>query len=66
MAIVYMVGDLHEKCGHVEYKMPKAMADAYLKTRGSEDKKMHPMDFLVKVVNEEFGLAHKCEKVLIY
>lgn len=54
------------KSGAIEYKMPKAMADAYLKTRNEEEKKMRPADFLVKVVNEQFGLLHNCVQVLIY
>lgn len=70
MAIINTTGTLHEKCGHVEYKMPKAMADAYLKHRKSygsdEDKKMTPTQYLTKVVNEEFGLLHHCENVLVY
>ena len=46
MAIVHMMGDLHEKSGKIEYKMPEAMAKAYLKARGSEDMKMHPNAYL--------------------
>jgi uncharacterized protein (DUF2267 family) len=66
MAIVHMMGDQHTKSGKIEYKMPEEMAKAYLKTRGSEDMKMHPDDFLCKVVNEEFGLRGLCEKVIVY
>ena len=66
MAIVHMMGDLHEKSGKIEYKMPEAMAKAYLKARGSEDMKMHPNAYLCKVVNEEFGLRGLCEKVIVY
>lgn len=58
------------KSGAVEYKMPKAMADAYLAHRKSygtdEERKMRPVDYLTKVVNEEFGLLHNCVHVLIY
>lgn len=58
------------KSGAVEYKMPKAMADAYLKHRKShgtdEEKKMNPNDYLAHVVNEEFGLLYNCTRVLVY
>lgn len=66
MAIVHMMGTLHEKSGKIEYKMPDAMAKAYLKARGGEDMKMHPNAYLCKVVNEEFGLRGHCVKVIVY
>ena len=70
MAIVSKMGTLHEKAGNIEYKMPKAIADAYLKHRKSygtaEEKKLTPTEYLVKVVNEEFGLLHQCVNVIVY
>ena len=52
------------KPGNVEYKMPKAMADAILKER--TDKKMRPQEYLVNYVNEQFGLLYNCSKVIVY
>ena len=66
MAKVTMLGTVHEKAGNVEYKMPKAMADALLKERKDGDKKMRPQEYLVKVVNDNFGLLYNCTKVIIY
>lgn len=66
MAVVTKMGTLHEKAGNVEYKMPKAMADALLKERKDGDKKMRPQEYLVKVVNDNFGLLYNCTKVIIY
>ncbi len=53
------------KAGNIEYIMSKTMADELLKTRRAEEKKMQPKDFLVKCVNEEFGLMYNCTKVTI-
>ena len=66
MAKVTMLGTAHEKAGNVEYKMPKAMADAILKDRKDGDKKLRPQEYLVKFVNEQFGLLYNCTKVIIY
>lgn len=53
----------HERAGAVEYAMPEGLAQEILKTRKGTEKNMHPEDFLVKVVNETFGLKEKCVKV---
>lgn len=53
----------HERAGAVEYAMPEGLAQELLKTRKGTEKNMHPEDFLVKVVNETFGLKEKCVKV---
>lgn len=66
MAKVVKEGSLHEKVGDVEYKMPKAMADALLKDRKGDDKKMRPQDYLIQVVNDNFGLLYHCSKVIVY
>lgn len=67
MAKVTFQGQLHEKVGSVEYKMPVKMAQALLKARkGEMDKKMRPKDYLVKVVNEDFGLLYHCDNVITY
>lgn len=64
--IVNRVGTLHEKAGCVEYKIPYAMAKAYLSMRKESEKKLHPLAYLTNVVNEEFGLKGQCVKVIQY
>ena len=66
MASIIKPGTLHEKAGFIEYKMPEAMAKAYLNERTGEEKKMRPNDFLCKIVNEEFGLKGYCTRVIRY
>ena len=66
MASIVKPGTLHEKAGFIEYKMPEAMAKAYLNERTGEEKKMRPNDFLCKIVNEEFGLKGYCTRVIRY
>ena len=66
MASIVKPGTLHEKAGFIEYKMPEAMAKAYLNERTAEEKKMRPNDFLCKIVNEEFGLKGYCTSVIRY
>lgn len=66
MATIVKPGTLHEKAGFIEYKMPEAMAKAYLNERTAEEKKMRPNDFLCKIVNEEFGLKGYCTRVIRY
>lgn len=66
MASIVKPGTLHEKAGFIEYKMPEAMAKAYLNGRTAEGKKMRPNDFLCKIVNEEFGLKGYCTRVIRY
>ena len=63
---VVKLGTLHEKAGCVEYKMPYNMAKAYLAARKENEKKLHPLVYLTKVVNEEFGLKGECVKVIQY
>ena len=66
MASIVKPGTLHEKAGFIEYKMPEAMAKAYLNERTAEEKKMRPNDFLCKIVNDEFGLKGYCTRVIRY
>ena len=66
MATIVKPGTLHEKAGFIEYKMPEAMAKAYLNGRTAEEKRMRPNDFLCKIVNEEFGLKGYCTRVIRY
>lgn len=58
-------GTLHQKVGAVEYQMPKSFADAILKQRKPGEKNIRPQDYLVQLVNNEFGLKNHCVKVTI-
>lgn len=66
MPTVTKLGNLHERVGAVEYKMPKEMAKALLSSRKGTDAKMHPTAYLCKVVNETFGLLYHCDNVITY
>ena len=50
----------------IEYKMPVAMAETYLKQRKGNDAKMNPNEFLCKLVNEEYGVLGNCVNVITY
>lgn len=49
----------------IEYKMSKAAANYYLGDRKGDDKKLHPDQYLCKVVNETFGLKGNCIHVIV-
>ena len=66
MATINKVGTLHEKVGAIEYKMPDQMARELLKARKGDEVKMHPNDYLCKIVNEQFGLKCHCARVIRY
>ena len=46
-----------------EYQMSATMAKEIVKTRKGDDKKLKPQEYLVKYVNEHFGLRYPCIKV---
>jgi hypothetical protein len=48
-----------------EYKMSKAMADEALKNRKGDDKKAQNQEYLVKYVNEQFGLRLPVVRVIV-
>ena len=52
--------------GVIEYKMPKEMAEMYLKTAKGEFAKKHPKVYLIQVVNEEFGIKGTCINVITF
>lgn len=52
--------------GTIEYKMPKEMATMYLKTAKGEFAKKHPKEYLIQVVNEEFGVKGTCVNVITF
>jgi hypothetical protein len=64
--VAVIQGFSSEKSGFVEYKMPIAMANAYLASRKDSEKKRNPQDFLVDIVNKDFGLKGHCVKVITY
>lgn len=51
------------KVGTIEYQMPAAMAAEILKARKGADKNLRPQEYLIKHVNECFGLLYNCVKV---
>ena len=61
--IIHKDGELHERCGSVEYKMSAAMADHIMKTH--KGPKKNKQDVLVNYVNTQLGLKDKCVKVLV-
>lgn len=46
-----------------EYVMSRAMAKEMLGNRMDEDKKKRPNDYLMEVINNEFGIMGTCVKV---
>lgn len=64
--VAVIQGSSSEKAGFVEYKMPIAMAKAYLASRKDNEKKKPVDEFLVGIVNKDFGLKGHCVKVITY
>ena len=56
---------MSERYGNIEYIMPASVAEYYLKIRKGEEKNLPKETYLIKVVNEEFGLMYECTKVTI-
>ena len=50
----------------VEYRMPTGVAKTLLDARKGEEKKMHPNDYLCKVVNECYGIRGRVTRVIQY
>ena len=48
----------------VEYKMSSVMVKQLLSKRKGTEAKMNPQDFLVKYVNENYGLLRQCVRVI--
>lgn len=61
--VIHKEGELHERCGSVEYKMSAAMADHIMKTH--KGPKKDKQDVLVNYVNTQLGLKDKCTRVLV-
>lgn len=50
----------------VEYKMSKKMFDALVKTRATEeDKKMNPYSYVMRVINETFGIKGTVTHIIV-
>lgn len=49
----------------IEYQMSPLCAKNLLATRSAEEQKLHPTQFLAKVVNEQYGLLGHCVNVII-
>ena len=50
----------------MEYQMTKKMFDALLKTRSETEKKLNPYVFVMKVVNEQFGVKGEVTHISIH
>ena len=48
---------------YFEYVMSKELAKELLDSRHGDEKKMRPHDYLVKTVNEQYGISGTCVKV---
>lgn len=53
------------KAGHINYQMMESTAKILLKNRKGEDMRLTPIEYLTKVVNEEYGLLRHCDSVVI-
>lgn len=50
---------------YYEYVMSKELAKEILDNRGSKDRNMRPQDYLVMIVNEQFGIRGTCVHVAL-
>lgn len=49
----------------LRYKMSRRMYNDLLKTRDNEEKKMRPKDFVLKYINDTFGLRGKVVSIIL-
>ena len=49
----------------LRYKMSRRMYNDLLKTRDNDEKKMHPKDFVLKYINDTFGLRGKVVSIIL-
>lgn len=54
-----------KKIGGIEYKMSKQHFDALLKARSGEEKNMNPYEYIIKVLNSEYGLKGTVAHIII-
>lgn len=55
-----------DKTGSIEYLMPKKLATFLYKKRPETEQNVNFQDYLIKIVNENFGLLRKCTKVTVF
>lgn len=66
--VVTKQGEIHDKCGSVEYLIPTKLANALI----TQEKKAHkgkladPQQFLINYVNDNCSLMRTCTKVTLY
>lgn len=59
-------GGIKRQKGTVEYVMPQAFADSLVKEEKAKGKKVDDVPaFLLKIVNEQFGLKTPCVRVIV-
>ena len=61
--VIHKDGELHERCGSVEYRMTAALAQHIMKTH--KGPKKNKQEVLLNYVNTQLGLKDKCTRVLI-
>ena len=49
----------------IEYSMTKKMFNSILETRSDSDKNNNPYEYVMKVLNEEYGLRGTVSKVIV-
>lgn len=50
----------------IDYQMTKKMFNAILATRNGEQEKQNPYEYVIGVINEQFGLRGKVTHICIY
>lgn len=45
------------------YQMSKSMFDAYVKNRKGKDKSKNPYKYVTEIINTEYGIIGKVEKI---
>ncbi len=54
------------KVNGVEYQMSKKMFDALLKSRHEDEKNVNPYEYVMKIINEGFGVKGTVTHISIY
>lgn len=50
----------------MEYHMTKTMFNTLLKSRKESEKNMNPYEFVMKIINEQFGIKGEVTHISIY
>ncbi len=66
--VISKQGEIHDKCGSVEYLIPSKLAKALIdqEKKSHKGKLANPQQFLINYVNDNCGLLRTCTKVTIY